>query len=161
MSRVTTFLGRWPRTSAALGFGAAGTALPALWFSPVILSARGVLPFVLFIALPGVSAAVAGGALGGPLLDSARVRAPGGAALRGAAIASVALLLFAPLFATLYAGTAPPSEHWSILGLTSLVLVGGALAVWRLVAAIGAAVGVALWLGRRRSTAPDSTNAST
>ncbi len=76
--------------------------------------------------------------------DSGRpLRGPGsGAALRGAAIASVALLLFAPLFATLYAWTALPSEHWNVLGLTSLVLVGSALAVSWLVAAISAAASI-------------------
>jgi hypothetical protein len=145
MHRVTTILRRRPRTWAALGFGAAGTALSLLWFSPVILHARGMLPFVLFIVLPGVSAAVAGGALGKPLLDSARVCRPAIAALRGAAIASVALVLFAPLFATLYAWTSPPAEHWSIPGLAFLVLVGSMLGAWWLVAATGAAVGWALY----------------
>jgi hypothetical protein len=145
MHRATTFLRLWPRTSAALCFGAAGLALSTLWWSPVIFHARGALPFVLFILLPGVSAAAAGWALGKPLLDSARVRGPGIAALWGATIASVALLLFAPLFATLYVWTSPPTEHWSIFGLAVLVLIGSALAVWWLVAATGAAVGWALF----------------
>jgi hypothetical protein len=131
--------------SASLGFGAAGTALSVLWWSPVIFDARSARPFVLFIVLPGVSATIAGWALGKSLLDPARVSRPGIAALRGAAIASVALLLFAPLFATLYVWTSPPTEHWSIPGLTFLVLVGSALAVWWLVAATGAAVGWALY----------------
>ena len=65
--------------------------------------------------------------------------------LGGAVIASVALLLFAPLFSTLYALTSPPTEHWNILGLTLLMLIGSALAVWWLVAATGAAVGWALY----------------
>jgi hypothetical protein len=97
MYQVASLLGRWPRTSAALGFGAAGTALSILWWSPVIFHAQGVVPFVLFIVSPGVSAAVAGWALGKPLLDSVEVCRPRSAALRGMAIASVALLLFAPV----------------------------------------------------------------
>ena len=145
MQRVATFLRAWPRMSAAFGFGAAGTALSILWWTPVIFHARGVLPFVLFIVSPGVSAAVAGWALGKPLLNSARVCSPRSAALRGMAIASVALLLFAPLFATLYVWTQPATEHWDIVGLTFLVLVGSAVAIWWLVALIGAAVGWALY----------------
>lgn len=61
------------------------------------------------------------------------------------AVASLALLLFAPLFATLYVWTQPATEHWNILGLTFLVLVGGVLAVWWLAALTGAAVGWALY----------------
>jgi hypothetical protein len=49
--------------------------------------------------------------------------------LRGAAIASVALLLFAPLFATFYILTSPPTEHWNLLGLTLMVLAGSAVAM--------------------------------
>jgi hypothetical protein len=78
--------------------------------------------------------------LGGPLLDKTRcisVRA----ALRGAAIGSVALLIFAPLFAIIYVWTEPATEHANILGLAVVLLIGGALAVWSQVALIGAAVG--------------------
>jgi hypothetical protein len=63
------------------------------------------------------------------------------AAVRGAGIGTLALLLFAPLFSTLYVLTQPATEHWSILGLAFLVLVGGFLAVWWLVALTGAVVG--------------------
>ena len=145
MHQVTTFLRQWPRTSAALGFGAAGTALSILWWSPVIFHARGVVPFVLFIVSPGVSAAVAGWALGKPLLNSARVCRPRSAALWGMAIASLALLLFAPLFATLYVLTQPATEHWDVVSLTFLVLVGSVVVIWWLVALTGAAVGWALY----------------
>lgn len=126
--------------SAALGFGIAGTALSILWWSPVIFKAQGMLPFVLFIVTPGISAAVTGCVLGKPLLD-ARVGRPRNAALRGALIGSLALLLFAPLFVTLYVWTEPANEHWNILGLTVLVLLGSAMAVWWLVVLVGAAVG--------------------
>jgi hypothetical protein len=59
------------------------------------------------------------------------------------AIGSLALLLFAPLFAIFYVLTEPATEHWNILGLTILLLLGGAVAVWWLVALTGAVVG---WL---------------
>lgn len=85
-------------------------------------------PFVLFIVSPGISAAVCGWALGKPLLDPARVCGARSAAVRGAAIGMLALLLFAPLFSTLYVLTQPATEHWSILSLAFLVLIGGFLA---------------------------------
>ena len=96
--------------------------------------------------MPGVSAAVVGGILGKALLDPARVRNSINAALRGAAIASLALLLFAPLFATLYVLTQAPHEHWNIASLTLLILIGSAFVIWWLVALIGAAAGWALYL---------------
>jgi len=145
MHQVTTFLRRWPRASAALGFGAAGTALSILWWSPVIFQARAVLPFVLFIGMPGVSAAVAGFAFGKPLFDTARVCTPRSAAFRGAVIGSLALLFFAPLFATVYVFTQPSTEHWDIISLTALLLVGSMFVIWWLVALTGAAVGWALY----------------
>jgi hypothetical protein len=125
-----------------LSFGIVGTILSILWWTPVIFHAAGALPVVLFIGLPGISAALAGLAFGKPLIDS--TYGPRIAALRGTAIGSVALVLFAPMFATVYVWTSPPTEHWSIPGLALLVLLGSIVAVWWLVAVIGAAVGWAL-----------------
>lgn len=130
MGQLATLVRRWPRTSAALGFGAAGTALSILWWSPLIFQGRGVLPFVLFIGTPGFSSTIAGWAFGKTLFDAARVSRPRRAALWGMAIASLALLLFAPLFATFYVLTQPATEHWNIVSLTFLILFGSALAVW-------------------------------
>lgn len=145
MHQVATLLRRLPRTSAAIGFGAAGTALSLLLWSPLIFQTGGLLPFVLFIGTPGVSATVAGGAFGKWLLDPARVCRPRSAALRGAVIGSVALLLFAPLFATVYVLTQPATEHWDIASLTFVMLVGSALVIWFRVALIGAAIGWVLY----------------
>jgi hypothetical protein len=146
----TALLRRWPRTSAALAFGTAGVTLSALWWSPVIFQARNVLPFVLFIGVPGISAAFAGLLLGAPLMNSARTRNAKVAALRGVAIASLAVLLFAPLFATIYVWTAPPNEHWNVVGLTLVLLIGSAVAVWWIAGVIGAVVGWMLFrLGSR------------
>jgi hypothetical protein len=142
---VTAILRQWPRTSAGCAFGAAGITLSTLWWSPVIFQARSSLPYLLFIGVPGVTAAFAGWLLGKPLLVPERIRGPGTAALRGAAISSTGLLLFAPLFSTLYVWTSPPTEHWSPIGLTLMVLVGSILAIWWLVAAAGAVVGWALF----------------
>ncbi len=156
MHQVATLLRRWPRTSVALGFGAAGTTLSLLLWTPLIFQARDALPFVLFIGTPGVSAAIAGGALGKWLLDPARVYRSKSAALRGAVIASLALLLFAPLFATIYVLTQPATEHWDIASLTFLVLAGSAFVMWFRVALIGAVVGWVLC----RLTAQETGRAS-
>ena len=150
MQRVAILLRRWPRISATLGFGAIGTALAVIWWTPVIFHARGALPLVLFVGTPGISAAIAGWILGKPLFDPVRVRNPISAALRGAAIASLALLLFAPLFASLYVWTQASHEHWSILSLTLLMLIGSALVIWWLVALVGAAAGWVHLMRRHR-----------
>jgi hypothetical protein len=141
MHRTVTLLKRWPRISAMLGFCVAGTVFSILWWSPVIFQGRGMLPFVLFVGTPGISAAVAGWTFGKSLLDPARVCKPRSAAIRGAIIASFALLLFAPLFAILYVWTEPTTGHANILGLAVVLLIGGAFVVWWQVALIGAAVG--------------------
>jgi hypothetical protein len=143
--RAASVLRRWPRTSAAFGFGAAGTAFSILWWSPVIFQAPEVLPFVLFIGTPGISAAVAGWIFGKLLLDPARVSRSRSAALCGAFIASFALLLFAPLFATLYVWTQPAFEHWTVVSLAFFILIGSALIAWFKVALTGAAIGWALY----------------
>jgi hypothetical protein len=155
MRHVATLLRRWPRTSAAFGFGAAATALCLLLWAPLIFQAQGVRPFVLFIGTPGVSAAIAGWALGKWMLDSARVCRARSAAFRGAVIGSLALLLYAPLFATVYVLTQPATEHWEIASLTFLVLVGSAVVIWFRVALIGAAIGWVLY----RLTSYDSGQA--
>ena len=98
-------------------------------------------PFVLFIGTPGVSAAITGWALGKWLFDSARVCRPSSTALRGAVIGSLALLLYAPLFATVYVLTQPATEHWDITSLTFLILIGSVFVIWIRVALIGAAIG--------------------
>jgi hypothetical protein len=148
MDRVAKLLRRWPRISAATGFCAAGTALAILWWTPVIFRARGLLPIVLFIGTPAVSAAVAGWTLGKPLLEPTSAFTPRSAAFRGAVIASFAVLLFAPLFASLYVWTQPVTEHWSMLSLTFLVFIGSALTAWFKVALTGAAVGCLLYTVR-------------
>jgi hypothetical protein len=112
----------------------------ALLWGQRIFPAKDALMFAPFIGVPGVSAAFAGWVLGGPLLDKTRCTSVR-AALRGAAIGSVVLLIFTPLFAIIYVWTEPATEHANILGLTEVLLVFGALAVWWQIALIGAAVG--------------------
>ena len=140
MRQVATLLKRRPHGSAAIGFGMAAAAYCALLWGPRISPARDALLFALFLGVPGISAAIAGWILGAPLLDKNRCTSVR-AALRGAAIGSVALLLFAPLFAIVYVWTEPATEHANILGLAVVMLIGGAFSIWWQVALIGAAVG--------------------
>jgi hypothetical protein len=56
-------------------------------------------------------------------------------------VATLALVIFAPLFAVLFAWT--PPGHASVLAMIVLVLTFSAVAVWWLVAAVGGVVG---WL---------------
>ena len=141
-----------PRLLAAFAFGVAGSLLPATWFLPTIVRTQDPVALLLYVGLPGLAAAAAGAALGGPLLETSRLRDPGAAALRGAGVASVALLHFAPLFAIVFTWTA--AGHTGIVGLTVLVLVFSLLAVWWVAAVVGAVVGVILHrLATRRARA--------
>ena len=132
-----------PRLLAALAFGVAGSLLPAAWFLPTIVRTDDPVALLLYVGLPAVAAAAAGAALGGPILDTTRARGPGAAALRGAGIASVALLFFAPLFAVAFSWTT--AGQTGILGLTVLVLVFSFLGLWWGAALVGALVGMVLW----------------
>jgi hypothetical protein len=141
-----------PRLFAALAFGAGGFALSGAWFLPIVAPNGSVVGFVLYVALPGLAATIAGGALGAPLLDPARCRSGGNAALRGAATSLAALVIFAPLFAFGIKWTEP---GWtSPLGLAWLVLTVGLLAVGWMVAVVGAGVGWLVW--RRLSRLPEA-----
>ena len=132
-----------PRLFAALAFGAAGLLLSGAWFLPLVVPSRSVVGLMLYVALPGLAATIAGGALGASLLDPARCRTGAGAALRGAGTSLTALVLFAPLLAFGIKWTEP---GWtSPLGLAWLVLTVGLLAVGWMVAAVGAGVGWLVW----------------
>jgi hypothetical protein len=103
---------------------------------PDHLPHSGVTPFVLFIDAPGISAAVCGWALRQAVARS-RPSLPGqkrrcsGRGHRHAGVGVIRTPIFNPLC----------PEHWGILGLAFLALIGGFLAVWWLVALTGAVVG--------------------
>jgi hypothetical protein len=137
-----------PRALAALVFGGAALLLTGLWFGPILVRRVAPVSWLLYAILPGMAAAIAGALLGQPLV---RRRVPGGggsAFLRGAAIALVALVLFAPLYAGVVKVTEP---GWtSVVGLTGLVLEFGVVALgWALVLVGGlAGWGLHRWAGR-------------
>jgi hypothetical protein len=124
-----------------VSFGVAGTIVPAAWFLPSVLNRRDGVALVLYIVMPGVAAAVAGALAGAPLCGRARTISRGAAVVRGAAVATLALVIFAPMFATLFVWTTP--GRTSVLGMTVLVLMFSGLAAWWVVAAVGGVVG---WL---------------
>jgi hypothetical protein len=136
-------LRRWPRFSAAVAFGGAGGAVSILWWAPIIFEG-GLLPWALFIGTPALSAALAGGLCGRRLLKGA-VRSGPAAAIWGVAIASLALVFFAIAFSFLYVATQPPNEHWRIAGLMLIILIGSVVAVWWILALVGAAVAYLLY----------------
>ena len=139
-----------PRLLAALAFGGAGLLLSGAWFLPLVFPSRNVVGLTLYVALPSLAAAIAGGALGAPLLDPARCRSAWDAALRGAATSLAALVLFALLFGVGIKWTEP---GWtSPLGLAWLVLTVGLLAVGWMVAVVGAGVGWLVWRRLSRLT---------
>lgn len=139
-----------PRLFAALAFGAAGLLLSGAWFLPLVVPSRNVVGLMLYVALPSLTATIAGGALGAPLLDPSRCRSAWDAALRGAATSLVALVLFALLFGFGIKWTEP---GWtSPFGLAWLVLTVGLLAVGWMVAVVGAGVGWLVWRRLSRLT---------
>jgi hypothetical protein len=124
-----------------LAFGLAGVLTSGAWLGPVLAGSRNPVSFLLFLALPGLAAAVAGALLGRPLVAPSRPRSGWWAARRGAGIATVALMLFAPMFATVIKWTEP---GWTgVASLSVLVLWFAFIAVWWMLAAVGAVVG---WL---------------
>jgi hypothetical protein len=141
-----------PRLLAGLAFGAAGMLLTALWFLPVLVRGHGdVVSWLLYVGLPGMAAAIAGAVLGHPLVRPSPPGGDGAAVLRGVAIATVALILFAPLYAWVLKWTEP---GWtSVIGLTVLVLEFGALAMWWALAVVGGLVGWGLYRWSRRTFA--------
>ncbi len=144
---VLRALRRQPRRGLAVVFGLWGTLVALLWWSPLIFHAKGATTLGLFVFLPGVCAAIAAGLIGRPLLEGgAAGRSRRRPAITGAAIGSLALVLFAPLFSLFYVLTEPPKEHWNVFSLALLVLAGATVAVWWLVALTGAMVGWAIHL---------------
>ena len=131
-----------PRLLSALTFGVAGLLLSALWFLPLIAPSHNPVVLVLYVGLPGLAAAVAGG-LGAPLLHPTRCGSGSWAALRGAGIALAALVVFAPLFALVLKWTEP---GWSsLLSLTALILWFSLLAMGWAVVVVGALAGWLVW----------------
>ncbi len=152
MASIDMLVRRWPRTAAAVGFGVAGVALTALWFLPSVFGRGDGVGFLLYIAAPGAAAALAGALAGPSLCDPARTRSVWQAVLRGAVVATLAVLIFAPVFAILFSWTEP--GRMSVLGLTVLVLKFSFIAVWWVVAAVGGGIGWMLYhLASRRAAA--------
>lgn len=140
-----------PRVVSALVFGAAGMLPPTLWFVPALVTRHGdAVSWLLYLALPGACAAIAGALLGRPLAAPTAPGRGGGAMLRGVGVATAALLLFAPLYACVVKWTEP---GWtSVLGLATAVLGVAALTLWWTLAVVG---GLAGWLLYRWSLRRD------
>ncbi len=133
---MTPFVTRRPRTAAALAFGAAACALTSIWFLPSVLDRRDPAALAIFVISPTIASAIAG-ALGRP-----RIGTDGGARralLAGAGIATMALILNAPMVAILHRWTARGATD--VLGLSLAVIGFSLLAIWPVAAVAGAGVG--------------------
>ncbi len=141
------------RWVSALVFGVAGMLLPALWFLPIASHVRDPATAILYVGLPGVSAAIAA-AIGAPLLDPGRCRNAGRAALSGTAIALASILIFAPLFAVGIKWTEPGWHN--VLGLAMLTVFFSVIAIGWAVALVGAVAGWIVWARVSRPVRPAS-----
>ena len=122
----------------ALVFGLAGLLVASAWFFPAVVHGANAVVALLYLALPCLSAALAGAAFGRRLLVGGHRRGVTGA-LWGVGTSTAALFLFAPLFATVVSWTEP---GWTdVLGLALLVLWWSLIAVWWPIACVGALVG--------------------
>ncbi|HEX5386439.1 MAG TPA: hypothetical protein VFW66_07080 [Gemmatimonadales bacterium] len=110
------------------------------------------MSWLLYLGLPALAAAAAGALFGRPLVAPSGPGRDGAAMLRGAGIATVALIFFAPLYACVVKWTEP---GWtSVVGLTLLVIFFAALAMWWALAAMGGLVGWALYRFSLRAGRP-------
>ncbi len=106
----------------------AGCAVSSLWFLPAVLARRDVIGFPLFVAAAGAASAVAGALGGAALCDRHKTPATRHAVFRGVGIATLALGLFAPLFAVLHGWTARGETR--LIGLSIAALAFTFLATW-------------------------------
>jgi hypothetical protein len=119
------------RLLAMVWFSASAMLALALFFYPISMTANAQF---LFIALPGISGAVAGYAFGGNIIDRTKTAGYGKAILKGAGVALGAFVIFAGLFAVCLPLIEP---RWGLdqvggLFVSALIfgsLMGGPLAV--------------------------------
>jgi hypothetical protein len=152
MASTGALVRRWPRAAAAVSFGAVGSVIPATWFLPSVLSRRDGVALLLFVVVPGMAAALAAALVGAPLCDPARIISQRHAVVRGVAVATLALAIFAPMFAAFFAYTAPGRTN--VLGMVILVLTFSMLAIGGIAALVGGAVG---WLLHHVASSEDAT----
>jgi hypothetical protein len=137
-----------------MSFGAVGSFIPATWFLPSVLSRHDGVALGLFLVAPGAAAALAGALAGAPLCDPARTISERNAVVRGMAVATFALLIFAPMFAAFLGYTVPGRTN--VLGMVILVLMFSLLAIGGTAVLVGGALG---WLLHHvASSSQDTTN---
>jgi hypothetical protein len=140
------------RSLAALWFAAFALLCLAVMFHAVTMSFRGV---ILYVFLPVLASAVAGGLWGGPILDRAKMETVLQSLLRGIAVAGGAFVIFSLLFVVVL----PLIERgWSFrqsAGLSLLTLTLGILLAGPIVLFGGMLGGATLYLFRRRVVGAD------
>lgn len=106
-------------------FALVAAALASLWFLPSVWARADVYGAFLFLVAPVLAGGLAGWLIGAPLCDPPEGYGPGHAVLTGAAVASLALFLFAPLFAMVFlAGPEAGLVRGASVALLAVVVLG-------------------------------------
>lgn len=134
---------------ASMWFAAFSLLSVAVMFHTVTMSFRGIL---LYVFLPIMSSGIAGGLLGGAILNCAKTSTVGRSLLRGIAVAGLAFIIFSLSFAL----ALPVVERgeWSLRqsgGLVVLTWTLGILLAGPMVVFGGMLAGTMLFLFRRKA----------
>lgn len=138
------------RRCAARVFALAAAALALLWFLPSVWARADWYGAVLFLALPTGAGWAAGWALGGALCAPPPGYGPGRAVMTGAAVASLAILMFAVLFSAAFV-LGPGTLRG--LGRGASVVVLSVTALGPVILLVGATTGLFLFRFGRRAGA--------
>ena len=148
------------RRCAARVFALAAAALALLWFLPSVWARADWYGALLFLALPAGSGWAAGWALGGALCAPPPGYGPGRAVMTGAAVASLAILMFALLFSAAF--VMGPGGTLRGLGRGASVVVLSVTALGPVILLVGATTGLFLFRYGRRAAVrvPDGDGTS-
>lgn len=137
------------RRRAAHVFALVAAALAFLWFLPSVWVRADWYGAVLFLALPAGSGWAAGWMLGGTLCAPPAGYGPGRAVMTGAAVASLAILLFTVLFSAGFV-LGPIGTLRGLASGTSVVVLA-ITALGPVILLVGAATGLFLFRYGRRA----------
>lgn len=145
------------RARAAAVFAGVALSLAAIWFLPSIWARADIAGAALYLVAPTAAAWGAGWLIGYPLCAPPEGYGPARAVLTGAAVASLALLVFGAVFLTaiLTLGTASDGA----LGRTASVALLATTALGPVILLVGASTGLFLYRYGRGRPAEESEDA--
>jgi formate hydrogenlyase subunit 4 len=139
-----------PRRRAAAAYALVAALLAALWFFPSIWARGDLYGALVLLVVPALSGWLAGWSVGAPLCDPPPGYGPGRAVMTGAAVSSLAIVLFAILFSLSY--VLGPHGSLDALGRGASVLVLAVTALGPIILLAGAAAGLFLYRYSRMSS---------